>query len=155
MRMLNNDRRKSMRHTVSCLTLHSTGTHCWRTPSICLASTESVMTLRSGLRIRNRCYKLMTRQILWRLRSASLRKFLQISQAAANVSRHWMQLWRSLCSRGIASWIRCRQDRNISTNYGIISAGSRDRKSTSLRAHPVLSCSIEHVMRHGTGSWRR
>jgi len=102
MRMLNNDRRKSMRHTVSCLTLHrwvvklylviesfvctyrvycslpgmwccSIGTHCWRTLSVCLGSTESVMTLRSGSRIRSECYELMTRQIMWRLRSASLR----------------------------------------------------------------------------------
>jgi hypothetical protein len=102
MRMLNNDRRESMQHTISCLTLHrwdvklycviesfgctytvccllllicccSNGTHCWRTPSVCLGSTESVMTLRSGLRIRSRCYELMTRQIMWRLQSAGLR----------------------------------------------------------------------------------
>ena len=102
MRMLNNDRRKSMRHTVSCLTWHrwvvklycviesfvctyrvycslpgmwccSTGKHYWRTPSICLRSTESAMTSRSGLRIRSGCYKLMTRRIMWRLQSASLR----------------------------------------------------------------------------------
>jgi len=102
MRMLNNDRRKSMRHTASCLTLHrwvvklygvigsfdctytvccslpvmwccSNGTLCWRTPSVCLGSTESVMISKSGLRIRSGCYELMTRQIMWRLRSASLR----------------------------------------------------------------------------------
>ena len=102
MRILNNDRRKSIGHTVGCLILHrwvvklygvtgsfdytytvfcslplmwrcSNGMHCWRTPSVCLGSTESVMTSRSGLRIRSGCYELMTRQIMWRQRSASLR----------------------------------------------------------------------------------
>ena len=80
--------------------------HCWRTRSICMGSTESVMTLRSGLRIRSACYELMTRQMMWRLQSASLRWGIEgvclvlLEYAnGGNVSFHEAEL-NGMCSLG-------------------------------------------------------